>query len=97
MENKITDKGWTAMREIFQAGLRPAVSRLYDPFDSFMARQGGVKNASAGPKPASRGAPGGGAAALSRVLRMPRALNVRVDGDKVTIELAPYQAVYLQR
>ena len=29
------------MRAIFQAGLRPAVARLYDPFDAMLARQGG--------------------------------------------------------
>jgi alkyldihydroxyacetonephosphate synthase len=30
------------MRAMFQAGLRPAVSRLYDPFDAMLARRGGV-------------------------------------------------------
>src|SRR5262249_5397318 len=38
-----TEAGWDAMRRIFQAGLRPAVSRLYDPFDAMLARMGGVK------------------------------------------------------
>src|SRR5207244_7324337 len=33
--------GWSAIQGIYQAGLRPAVTRLYDPFDSFLARQGG--------------------------------------------------------
>jgi alkyldihydroxyacetonephosphate synthase len=33
-------QGWEAMRELFQAGLRPAVARLYDPFDAMLARQG---------------------------------------------------------
>lgn len=34
------EAGWTAMQAMFQGGLRPAVSRLYDPFDSFIARMG---------------------------------------------------------
>ncbi len=37
--------GWEAMRAIFQAGLRPSVSRLYDPLDSLMLRQGRVHKA----------------------------------------------------
>jgi alkyldihydroxyacetonephosphate synthase len=38
-----TRDGWEAMRAMFQAGLRPAVSRLYDPFDAMLAKQGGVR------------------------------------------------------
>ncbi|HEY2515450.1 MAG TPA: FAD-binding oxidoreductase, partial [Polyangiaceae bacterium] len=37
-----TEHGWEAMRALFQAGLRPAVARLYDPFDAMLARQGAV-------------------------------------------------------
>ena len=37
------EAGWEAMRTLFQAGLRPAVARLYDAFDSFMAKRGAVK------------------------------------------------------
>lgn len=75
--------GWEAMRAMFQAGLRPAVARLYDPFDSFMARRGAARAAHHGgehaPKrPRSRG-PGGGAAALRNILRAPRALNGLLD------------------
>jgi len=33
-------EGLTAMRQVMQAGLRPAVLRLYDPFDSFIALGG---------------------------------------------------------
>jgi alkyldihydroxyacetonephosphate synthase len=36
-----TRRGWEAMRELFQSGLRPAVARLYDPFDAMLARRGG--------------------------------------------------------
>ena len=32
--------GWEAMRALFQAGLRPAVARLYDPFDAMLAQAG---------------------------------------------------------
>jgi alkyldihydroxyacetonephosphate synthase len=41
--------GLEAMRAIFQAGLRPAVSRLYDPFDANVARSGRVKRKADGP------------------------------------------------
>jgi alkyldihydroxyacetonephosphate synthase len=34
-----TQAGLDAIRQMFQAGLRPAVARLYDPFDSLMARR----------------------------------------------------------
>jgi alkyldihydroxyacetonephosphate synthase len=37
-----TEAGWEAMRIMFQAGLRPAVSRLYDPFFAMLARRGAV-------------------------------------------------------
>ncbi|XXX76886.1 FAD-binding protein [Sorangium sp. So ce134] len=85
------EAGWTAMREMFQAGLRPAVSRLYDPFDSFMARLGAVRrhrsHAGAGDEPPegagarARGArgPGAGAAVLRGLLRAPGLLNQVVD------------------
>lgn len=78
------EAGWEAMRAMFQAGLRPAVARLYDPFDSFMARRGAARAAlhegddTQAKKPRSRG-PGGGAAALRNILRAPRALNGILD------------------
>jgi alkyldihydroxyacetonephosphate synthase len=78
------EAGWDAMRAMFQAGLRPAVARLYDPFDSFMARRGAARAAhhetgdAPAKKPRSRG-PGGGAAALRSILRAPRALNGILD------------------
>ncbi|AUX27591.1 alkyl-dihydroxyacetonephosphate synthase [Sorangium cellulosum] len=85
------EAGWNAMREMFQAGLRPAVSRLYDPFDSFMARLGAVRRhrarpdagagASDGAAGRARGArgPGAGAAVLRGLLRAPGLLNDLVD------------------
>ena len=78
------EAGWTAMREMFQAGLRPAVARLYDPFDSFIAKMGSVRRNNGEPKP-KKHRPGAGAAALQRILRAPFALNAVVDtiGDKV--------------
>lgn len=77
------EAGWEAMRTLFQAGLRPAVARLYDPFDSYMARRGAAKaahrEASGKPtKPRAKG-PGAGAIALRSILRAPRALNEIVD------------------
>jgi alkyldihydroxyacetonephosphate synthase len=70
-----TEEGWEAMRAMFQAGLRPAVSRLYDPFDAMLARQGGVKSGKqkSGPGP-SRG-PGMGGVALRAILRSPARVN----------------------
>ncbi len=65
-----TEQGWDAMRVLFQAGLRPAVCRLYDPFDAMIARKGAVKR---GQK--HGGSPGVGAAALRSLLRRPAAFN----------------------
>jgi alkyldihydroxyacetonephosphate synthase len=63
--------GTDAMRAIFQAGLRPAVARLYDPFDAMLAKRGGVKAAEGD----TRHAPGRGGAALRAMLRRPAMLN----------------------
>jgi alkyldihydroxyacetonephosphate synthase len=35
------EQAWTAIRVIYQAGLRPAVARLYDPFDTYLFKTGG--------------------------------------------------------
>jgi alkyldihydroxyacetonephosphate synthase len=72
-----TSDGWGAMRALFQSGLRPAVARLYDPFDAMLARRGSVKPATPaqGPRvsgPALRSFRG---TALRAVLRRPGALN----------------------
>ena len=85
-----TERGWEAMRALFQAGLRPAVSRLYDPFDAMLARMGGVKHAPADGTSAAKprrgqhldehpADPGRGAAVLRTVLRRPGLLNGLVD------------------
>ena len=79
------EAGWTAMREMFQAGLRPAVSRLYDPFDSFIARRGSVKRARRAAKGQGEAPhhapeiPGAGALALRTILRAPGLLNDAVE------------------
>jgi alkyldihydroxyacetonephosphate synthase len=76
-----TERGWDAMRAMFQAGLRPAIARLYDPFDAMLARQGAVKRPRAERRerePSGR-APGLGQAALRGVLRRPNALNELVE------------------
>lgn len=41
-----TQQGMVALRNLVQQGLRPAVARLYDPFDAFLARQGSRKTPS---------------------------------------------------
>ncbi len=73
-----TEHGWEGMRALFQAGLRPAVSRLYDPFDAMLARQGSVKRVR-GDKQVAQAAPGMGPSALRALLRRPRVLNELVD------------------
>jgi alkyldihydroxyacetonephosphate synthase len=73
-----TESGWDGMRALFQAGLRPAVSRLYDPFDAMLVRMGGVSDQKT--KRHSKGhAPGMGALALRSALRHPRILNGIID------------------
>lgn len=73
---RTTEGGWEAMRAIFQAGLRPAVARLYDPFDAALARQGSVKR---GAKKAGPHAVGAGAKVLRSLVSSPRALNALID------------------
>ncbi|HEX3345396.1 MAG TPA: FAD-linked oxidase C-terminal domain-containing protein, partial [Polyangiaceae bacterium] len=72
-----TPDGWQAMRALFQAGLRPAVARLYDPFDAMLAKQGGVKRDAPGRarSPAAARSRGFRGTALRAVLRRPGALN----------------------
>jgi alkyldihydroxyacetonephosphate synthase len=72
------EAGWSAMRDLFQAGLRPAVARLYDPFDSFIARRGSVRGSTPRAKHGPR-MPGAGATALRSLLRAPRLLNEAVE------------------
>ncbi len=74
------EAGWTAMRDMFQAGLRPAVARLYDPFDSFIARLGSVRRGSGAAKEKhGPRMPGAGGVALRSVLRAPHLLNQAVE------------------
>jgi alkyldihydroxyacetonephosphate synthase len=73
-----TRSGWEALRALFQAGLRPAVARLYDPFDAMLARRGGSRDRPAGRSPR---APGLGGVALRALLRTPRTLNALVHSE----------------
>jgi len=78
------ERGYEAIRAIYQRGLRPAVCRLYDPFDSMMARRSAAKHAGQATthQPTDgkdHPPPGVGAAALRTVLRIPGALNRAVD------------------
>jgi len=74
-----TESGWEGMRRLFQADLRPTVSRLYDPFDAMLARMGGVKGKEGAKKSRQPPAPGVGSAALRTILRSPSALNGLID------------------
>ncbi len=76
-----TKHGWEAMRAMFQAGLRPAVARLYDPFDAMLARRGSVKKGGVDSAP-----PGFGALAARTLLRRPGVINELLEsalGDKL--------------
>jgi len=74
-----TEAGWDGMRAMFQAGLRPTVSRLYDPFDAMLARMGGVNGKKHVKKTGLPPAPGLGSKTLRTVLRRPTALNELID------------------
>lgn len=67
------EDGCEAIREIYQRGLRPAVCRLYDPFDSMIARLGAAMPG--GHHDDSGVAPGLGLRMLGRLLRRPGAMN----------------------
>ncbi len=73
-----TEAGWEAMRAAFQAGLRPAVARLYDPFDAMLARMGSVKKHGDVKKSGKNRALG--EALLRNALFGPKLLNELVDG-----------------
>ena len=78
-----TERGWEAMRAMFQEGLRPAIARLYDPFDAMLARQGAVKRAGAAgaERNSHRTSAGSPAQAALRVacLQRPNALNELIE------------------
>jgi alkyldihydroxyacetonephosphate synthase len=75
--------GWDTLRQLFQSGLRPAVSRLYDPIDSVMLKQGSVKSRSS-KQPPRRAPQSGGlrkqllGSVLRTALRAPSALNAAI-------------------
>ena len=68
--------GLAAMQRMYQAGLRPAVCRLYDPFDARLARQGRVRRPARGP----HAAPPLREAALRAVIASSSGLNAVVHG-----------------
>ena len=75
-----TADGLDAIRRIYQAGLRPAVARLYDPFDSMISRS--YKSRSTGDDKKNkeqRDGPGLGTKMLSRLIRRPGAINKLID------------------
>jgi alkyldihydroxyacetonephosphate synthase len=71
------ESGWSVMREMMQSGLRPAVLRLYDPFDAMLARR--TRRASrATPRDHS---PGRGTSALRALLARPKLFNDVLDSS----------------
>ena len=79
------ERGWDAMREMFQSGLRPAVLRLYDPFDSVLARSAKVRDRSR--KRSGGHAPGRGTAALRALLKRPAAIGELLDSRAANVAL----------
>jgi alkyldihydroxyacetonephosphate synthase len=69
------EAGWDALSELFQNGLRPAVSRLYDPLDSVMLKQGAVKSER---RPGTRNKNARLGRVLYNALRAPSALNAAI-------------------
>jgi alkyldihydroxyacetonephosphate synthase len=67
-----TEAGWEAMRALFQAGLRPAIARLYDPLDAAIAKRSRPKDPS---RRRQASTPGIGDAVVRSLLRRPGALN----------------------
>lgn len=73
------EAGAEGMRAIMQAGLRPAVMRLYDPIDSYLLGRGKVVDERAGqPQAKSSGMPSG--FWLRAALALPRVLNGAIAG-----------------
>lgn len=74
------EAGWDAMRRLFQAGLRPAVSRLYDPIDSTIMKQGSVRAEGKPRAGRSRSKTRALLKPLARsLLRAPRLLNAAIE------------------
>ncbi len=80
------ESGVEAIRHIYQSDLRPAVARLYDPFDSMIKRSFGGRShgdgggVAAADEPARRGTASSIALrALARALRRPKLVNELVD------------------
>jgi len=73
------ERGWDTLRELFQAGLRPSVSRLYDPLDSAIMKSGSVKSERRATKGKGKQSRRGLASVLRSVLRAPRALNAAIE------------------
>jgi alkyldihydroxyacetonephosphate synthase len=71
------EAGAELMRRVMQAGLRPAVMRLYDPIDSYLLSRGKVSD-ERGETTARSGVPSG--ALLRAVLSVPRLLNGAIVG-----------------
>jgi alkyldihydroxyacetonephosphate synthase len=69
---------WEAIRAIFQAGLRPAVARLYDPIDTYVFLQGEQTATPSVPKTPERPSPAA-EWLLRRVMDVPRAVNAIAD------------------
>lgn len=68
------EAAWETIRALYQSGLRPAVTRLYDPFDTYVFMQGGSRGevSEEGPAPAPNPY---ASAAMRAALNHPRGVN----------------------
>ncbi|MCA9624977.1 MAG: FAD-binding oxidoreductase, partial [Myxococcales bacterium] len=74
------EAGYDTIRRIYQAGLRPAVCRLYDPFDSMMAKRGqGKKRPAKAAEPRRRPLAWLEGLVAQSALRFPGPLNQAID------------------
>ncbi len=81
------ERGTTALRRVYQAGLRPAVARLYDPLDSVLLGDTSRDDASEEQAPRLREEGFGRArsALVRTLLRVPRLLELGLDAAEKTL------------
>jgi alkyldihydroxyacetonephosphate synthase len=77
------EHGTAALRRVYQAGLRPAVARLYDPLDSFLLSDTSKETPARQLRPEGFGR--ARAALLRTVLRAPRLLEVGIEAAERTL------------
>jgi alkyldihydroxyacetonephosphate synthase len=77
------ERGTTALRRVYQAGLRPAVARLYDPLDSVLL--GDTSKKAHAPRVREEGFGRFRSALMRTLLRAPRALELGIETAERTL------------